>query len=80
MVIGTFADDGSTRCSGLDVGRCSPAALAAAFGRGFTLVRDMRHQHTTPSGALQRFVYGVMRLDDRETVAVKNMLSDKIPV
>lgn len=80
VVIGTFADDGPTRCSGLDVRRYSAEALAAAFGNGFSLVRGLRHQHTTPAGAVQRFVYGVMRLDDRETVAVKNMLSDKIPV
>ncbi len=80
IVMGTFADDGPTRCSGLDVRRYSAQMLVAAFGNGFNLVRDLRHQHTTPSGAVQRFVYGVMRFEDRETVAVTNMLPDKTPV
>lgn len=32
MVMATFADDGPLRCSGLDVARYSPAALADALG------------------------------------------------
>lgn len=62
-VIGTFALDGPTRCSGLDVVRYSPASLAATFGPQFDLVEGFADVHVTPSGAEQRFTYAVLRLN-----------------
>lgn len=60
-VIATFAEDGPTRCSGLDVVRYSGNALHAVFGEGFVLERSEREVHTTPSGATQAFTYCVCR-------------------
>jgi len=61
VVIATFADDGPTRCSGLDTARYSASELHDAFGEGFTLVRSERELHVTPSGAAQAFTYCVCR-------------------
>jgi SAM-dependent methyltransferase len=57
VIIGTFAPDGPERCSGLIVSRYDPAGLAATLGCGFELIDTRRHEHTTPSGAAQRFQF-----------------------
>ena len=57
VIIATFADDGPLQCSGLPVMRYSPAELQAEIGPAFTLIREEREEHKTPSGALQKFIY-----------------------
>ena len=42
VLVATFAEDGPTRCSGLEVVRYSPAGLHAQFGPEFTFVRAER--------------------------------------
>ena len=60
VVIGTFALDGPTRCSGLDVVRYSPEGLAAEFADAFVLRHGIEAVHRTPSGAEQRFAWAVL--------------------
>ena len=61
LVMATFALDGPTRCSGLDVIRYSAESLADELGSGFELVESVREEHRTPSGAIQRFQYSLLR-------------------
>lgn len=61
VIVATFADDGPTRCSGLEVARYSPAQLHAEFGAPFTLVESHRELHVTPGGATQAFTYCACR-------------------
>ncbi len=63
VIIATFAEDGPTRCSGLEVTRYSAESLHATLGAGFSLIDGQRELHTTPSGAQQAFTYAVFRLD-----------------
>lgn len=63
-VIGTFALDGPTRCSGLDVVQYSPESLAAAFGPAFHLVHGISDVHLTPWGTEQRFTFVVLRREE----------------
>jgi len=63
LLLATFAEDGPTRCSGLDVVRYSPAALHAEFGVGFSFVDAHREEHQTPTGGLQAFTYCVCLRD-----------------
>lgn len=58
LVIGSFAEDGPTRCSGLPVQQYSSLTMAAALGNAFELLETRRETHLTPSGTEQRFVYG----------------------
>lgn len=58
-IVATFAADGPERCSGLPVRRYDAAALAAAFGPGFRLVRQWRQDHQTPGGPAQAFQWCV---------------------
>lgn len=53
-VIGTFAPDGPERCSGLPVVRHDAASLAAILGDCFSLVSEVRHDHRTPGGSIQK--------------------------
>jgi 2-polyprenyl-3-methyl-5-hydroxy-6-metoxy-1,4-benzoquinol methylase len=57
VIIGTFALDGPERCSGLPVVRHDGASIGEALGPSFKLIESRRHDHRTPSGAIQRFQF-----------------------
>jgi SAM-dependent methyltransferase len=61
VLMATFALDGPTRCSGLEVARYSPEGLAQELGDTFTLVRGFVDVHWTPTGSEQRFSVAVLR-------------------
>lgn len=54
-VIGTFAEDGPERCSGLDVRRYSPEDLRTFLGPDFEFVSETHELHQTPGGNQQSF-------------------------
>ena len=56
-IIATFAEDGPTRCSGLDVVRYDAEKLASELGPAFDLVDSVREEHVTPNGVRQAFRY-----------------------
>lgn len=60
-IIATFAIDGPERCSGLPVMRYDATLLSAALGRTFALIGTRRHDHTTPTGGVQRFLFSLFR-------------------
>jgi trans-aconitate methyltransferase len=60
-IIATFALDGPTKCSGLEVARYDEASLQAELGDGFALRAVRREAHRTPWGAEQQFIYVVLR-------------------
>lgn len=61
VVIATFAEDGPSQCSGLDVQRHTERSLQEALGPAFEL-RDSRYEiHHTPAGKEQAFLYCVFR-------------------
>ena len=62
VIVATFAPDGPTRCSGLEVARFGANELHAEFGSRFELVDSCREHHTTPTGAIQVFQYCLCRL------------------
>jgi trans-aconitate methyltransferase len=60
-IIATFAPDGPEKCSGLPVMRHDAHSIAAILGRGFQLQQELRHDHRTPWGSVQRFQFSVFR-------------------
>jgi SAM-dependent methyltransferase len=62
VIVASFALDGPTECSGLDVMRYSPDTMHAQFGEGFRLLDSVREEHHTPSGPTQAFVYCLCRV------------------
>jgi SAM-dependent methyltransferase len=67
VLVATFADDGPTRCSGLEVVRYSAEALHAEFGAPFRLMASEREEHITPGGVRQAFIYCLCRIDGLPT-------------
>ncbi len=55
IVIGTFAEDGPTQCSNLEVRRYSQAELVELLGETFEPLQVQRIMHQTPGGATQPF-------------------------
>lgn len=60
-IIGTFALDGPSRCSGLPVVRYSPETLAAELGNDFKLLDSIEEEHRTPAGIIQKFQFSRFR-------------------
>jgi SAM-dependent methyltransferase len=61
LIIGTFALDGPSMCSGLPVQQYDAVSLAAQFEDGFDLVQSALDDHVTPTGGHQRFTFVVLR-------------------
>jgi SAM-dependent methyltransferase len=62
VIVASFAPDGPTQCSGLEVVRYSADTMHAQFGEGFRLLDSVREEHHTPSGTTQAFVYCLCRV------------------
>ena len=60
-VLGVFAPDGPTQCSGLPTCQYDATTLSALCGSNFSLVHHEREEHRTPTGALQPFTWAVLR-------------------
>jgi SAM-dependent methyltransferase len=60
-IIGTFASDGPTSCSGLLVARYDATLLSERLGSTYRLVRSLSHEHRTPWGSVQQFHFGLFR-------------------
>lgn len=61
LILGVFAEDGPTSCSGLAVRRYDFQELAAVFASDFTLESHEKEHHVTPSGGVQSFTWVVLR-------------------
>lgn len=61
LVVGAFAADGPTSCSGLATARYDVPELAAQLGPAFELVHSEREEHRTPGDAVQPFTWVVLR-------------------
>lgn len=60
-VIGCFAPDGPTQCSGLPVARYDAVGLAETLGSRWTPLVEALEEHRTPGGAVQPFTWVVFR-------------------
>ncbi|HEU5174793.1 MAG TPA: hypothetical protein VFT96_08570, partial [Gemmatimonadaceae bacterium] len=61
LIVATFAPDGPTRCSGLEVARYDADGLAREFAEEFVLTTGLTDVHRTPAGGEQRFTYASLR-------------------
>jgi SAM-dependent methyltransferase len=57
LIVGTFAEDGPERCSGLPVIRYGPDQLAEFLDGGFDVVDVRREGHHPPAGGTQPFTW-----------------------
>lgn len=57
LLIGTFSDQGPTRCSGIDIQQYSERSLAACFSQAFQMTFSERLLHQTPFDTTQEFLF-----------------------
>ena len=64
LVIGTFAMNGPTRCSGLEIVQYDAPRLLEVLGPQFVLHEERKEEHFTPAGKLQEFAwFSLQRVD-----------------
>lgn len=57
LIIGTFAENGPEKCSGLPVQRYSPASLGETLGAAFEKIKCIEENHQTPFNTVQAFTF-----------------------
>ncbi|RKZ37512.1 MAG: SAM-dependent methyltransferase [Gammaproteobacteria bacterium] len=61
VILATFALDGPSKCSGLEVQRYDGERLMQQFGEEFAFVDTKEEAHVTPTGIAQQFNYFLFR-------------------
>jgi 2-polyprenyl-3-methyl-5-hydroxy-6-metoxy-1,4-benzoquinol methylase len=61
LLIGTFAKDGATKCSGLTITQYSEEELVGKFDSDFDKITCLPTEHATPFETIQRFVFCMFR-------------------
>jgi SAM-dependent methyltransferase len=61
FIVGTFAKGGPEKCSGLPICQYDAAMMQAELGSSFEPLECSDYLHTTPSGKLQQFFFGVYK-------------------
>lgn len=61
IIIATFAKDGPTKCSNLDIVQYDNLSIQNELGDEFNLLESQFETHTTPAGREQRFIYFVFQ-------------------
>jgi SAM-dependent methyltransferase len=57
LIVGTFSEEGPTKCSGLEVKQYSPGKLTSTFKNWFTKIGCNTTVHKTPFGTAQSFLF-----------------------
>ena len=57
LLIGTFSQNGPTKCSGLDIKRYSEETLTAEFKNEFEKISCIADDHITPLNTIQSFIF-----------------------
>ena len=61
LIIGTFAEDGPLKCSGLEIKRYSVENLKELFKENFEFIEGFKKLHCTPFDTQQSFTFCVFR-------------------
>jgi SAM-dependent methyltransferase len=57
LIIGTFSENGPTKCSGLDIKQYSETELEKQFSMHFKKLKCILEDHTTPFETIQNFTF-----------------------
>ncbi len=57
LILGTFSENGPTKCSGIEIKQYSIEELKAAIPDSFKFIEGKNIDHPTPSGSLQNFTF-----------------------
>ena len=57
LVLGTFSDNGPTKCSGLEIMQYNEASMSHRFETNFNRIKCITEDHLTPFNTIQNFVF-----------------------
>jgi hypothetical protein len=57
LIIGTFSENGPLKCSGLNIQQYNETSLSDVFNNGFTKIKCLTEDHTTPFNTTQNFLF-----------------------
>jgi 2-polyprenyl-3-methyl-5-hydroxy-6-metoxy-1,4-benzoquinol methylase len=57
LILGTFSENGPTKCSGLEIRQYSEASMSARFEINFDRIKCITEDHTTPFNTVQNFLF-----------------------
>jgi SAM-dependent methyltransferase len=57
LVLGTFSENGPTKCSGLDIKQYTETSMSAKFEIAFDKIKCITEDHTTPFNTVQNFLF-----------------------
>jgi hypothetical protein len=57
LIIGTFSENGPTKCSGLDIKQYNEETLTKEFNNGFDKIGCVTEDHLTPFNTKQNFIF-----------------------
>lgn len=57
LILGTFSENGPTKCSGIEIKQYSIEALKKVVPDTFIFIEGLNIDHQTPSGSLQNFTF-----------------------
>jgi SAM-dependent methyltransferase len=63
FLIGTFAEGGPKKCSGLEISQYSADDLSEVFARCLTQKKAIKTDHKTPDGTVQKFTFCLFKFD-----------------
>jgi SAM-dependent methyltransferase len=57
LILGTFSENGPTKCSGLEIRQYSEESMSARFEIAFDRIKCKTEDHTTPFNTIQNFLF-----------------------
>ena len=57
LILGTFSENGPTKCSGLEIKQYSETSMSARFEIAFHKIKCILEDHVTPSKKVQNFLF-----------------------
>ena len=57
LILGTFSENGPTKCSGLEIKQYTEASMSARFEFSFNRIKCITEDHMTPFNTIQNFVF-----------------------
>jgi ubiquinone/menaquinone biosynthesis C-methylase UbiE len=57
LVVGTFSENGPTKCSGLEIKQYSESSMTYRFGQAFERIKCITEDHLTPFNTTQHFLF-----------------------
>ena len=57
LILGTFSEEGTKKCSGLDIKQYSEASMSARFEVAFDRIKCLQENHLTPFNTIQNFLF-----------------------